>query len=59
MTFAKPLKTTYFEEHLQTTASVFSQGSGTKFYETEFSFEQMKRLNTISETKPNLFHLKL
>ena len=40
------------------TASVFNQGSGTKFYETEFSCEQKQILNTISEAKPNIFHLK-
>ena len=52
-------KNTYLAEYLPTTASVFSQRNSTKFYETEFSSEQKKRLNTISETKPNTVQLTI
>ena len=57
----------YFEEHLWTTActfqptttSVFSQGVEQNFTKQSFLVNKRKRLNTISETKPNTGQLTI
>ena len=43
----------HFEEHLRTTASLLSQGIRAKFYETEFSCKQKKKIK-IQSLKQNL-----